>query len=453
MPGCTEPEYQHHMCRKHFEFYSENPTTARFIAEVQALEDGTARWKLKGKVILQNIVHYTLNYPMPLIEHFPLEHVFLGELMALRHQKAIDSERIQQVIKDFDISENENLSDLQRVMNIRDVETSELGPKERYLFQKKDLPSKWPVILSTFGVALLFCFFVWMADASFQIRGVDLHQAEQVFWEFIPFQCALTVFVFLGLLIPSQYNFFIERSYNLTLCNDVKDNADVVNQAKFVKERRLRSGSYYATILGSVLGLSLFLFWALLGHGSPVTYQTIFLSLAVVLVVTPLVYAYNEMALFYPLVEAVKRKRVAIDLYNADHRGGLKKYHWFLYLTFLYNEGLAVVLMAVFALLPISKWWIILMILMLLPRLNHAGWALIGWGRSIVDYNREMAAEKTRLTSMEGSAENMNKMVLLKKTYPIGIIPIILFLVGTFLIPYVVNQLPEWRELLRLIER
>ena len=221
VPGCDEPEYSHHMCKRHYDFYTENPLTVRFMDAVQALEDGTAGWKLKGKVILQSLVHHSLNIPMPLIKHFPLEHVFLGELYSLRHTKTINTERIQRVIEDFDIPENENLSDMQRVLNIRDIETSELGPKENYLLKKNDLPSKWPIFLSVIGLCLVFCFFQWIAGENFQIRGVGLAQVEAVYRRYFPLACALAGAVFLGVLIPSQYNFFVERCYNMTLYRDI----------------------------------------------------------------------------------------------------------------------------------------------------------------------------------------------------------------------------------------
>ena len=157
--------------------------------------------------------------------------------------------------------------------------------------------------------------------------------------------------------------------------------------------------------------------------------------------------SYCEMVLFYPVVEALKRKRIAIDLYNADHRGGLKRYHRFLYLTILYNEGLAVILMKGYAMLPVSRWWVILLIILILPRFNHAGWAIIGWVRSIIDFYREKNAEQERLEIQGGTAESMSKMELLKKVYPVGIMPFILYLAGAIVIPYIVNQLPKLTDL------
>ena len=104
--GCEEPEYKHHLCKRHYEFYSANPTTLRFMAEREALDNRRAEWKLKLKRIMQYIIHYVLNFPMPLVEHFPLEHIFLGELYSLEREDSVDSVRVEQVIEDFNIPEN-----------------------------------------------------------------------------------------------------------------------------------------------------------------------------------------------------------------------------------------------------------------------------------------------------------------------------------------------------------
>lgn len=443
VPGCEEPIYEHHMCKKHYEFYSGNPLTARLITQEKTWEDGTAGWRLIFKVVGQSIVHHALNIPMPMIHHFPLEHVFLGELYSLRANKELDKKRVEQVIKDFDIPENENIADMRRIMNIRDIETSELGPKENYLLGLKDLPSMWPILISFIGFILLFCYFEWIVTPDIQIRGVGLLQVEAIYHKYVPIGYAFAVFVLFGILMPYHYNFFIERCYNMALYKRVEDNADVVNQVKFVKERRARSKGYYWTLYGISAGITISILWSLLIGDTVLSWSVIFLCFAISLSVVPLLYSFNIMALYYPVVESMKRKRVAIDIYNADHRGGLSRYHLFLYLIFLYNEGVANSLIMLYSQLPISKWWLILVILMLLKRFNHAGWAFVGWIRSIVDFYKEKHAEKNHLIALEGSSENMSKMEFLNKTYPIGIIPILIFLMCSIIIPYVVNQLPQ----------
>lgn len=450
--GCEEPEYKYHLCKKHYEFYSANPITLQFMEEHDVIRNRRKGWHLRLKQIMQNIIHYTLNWPMPLVEHFPLEHVFLGELYLLRRGKTVDSNRIEKVIEDFTIPENENLSDMKRVLNIRDIETSELGQKEEYLLAVNDLPSKWPIILSATGMVLLFCFFKWIMEPGFVVRGLDAIEIRALYWHYVPYIFALGVFVFLGLLIPSQYNYFVERCYTMTLFKKVEENADVVNQVQFVKERKARSGSYYASMIGYATGTTALIFFVIMGEGTPFTWQALLLCLALTLAIVPLSFSYGEMVLFYPVVESLKRKRIAIDLYNADRRGGLRRYHRFLYLTFLYNEGLAVTLLGLYSQLFVSKWWVLLLVFMLLPRFNHAGWAIAGWVRSIVDFHKAKKKELGYLVTREGSTENRNKAEILNKTYPLGVIPFIWYLIGAILIPYVVNQLPKWEEVVEWLK-
>lgn len=436
------------MCKEHYEFYSSNPLTFKIMEEVHALENGYASWRLRLKRVLHWIIHLSFDIPMPLYEHFPLEHIYLAELESLRKRKPVDVDRAKREISDFDIPENENIAAMKRILAFRDIETSELGPKSYYLLGKKDLPSMILPLISVFGLFLLYFFFEWLAPNNLVVRGASFPQVYMVYWQYIPYVYAFALFIIIGMMIPSHYNYLIDRSYNLSLFKRVEDNADLVNQVKYVKERKGRAGSYYATLLGSSIGTTAALFWALLGKGTVITSHAVLLCCAVALSVVPLVFAFSEMALFYPVIESLKRRRISIDLYNADHRGGLKRYHRLLYLTILYNEGIAAVLIALFKVLAIPKGWIVLLILLLLPRFNHAGWAIFGWIRSIVDFYRAKNEEKSRLVVQEGSLENMGKAELLKKVHPIGLIPLALAMVSYVIAPYIINQLPRWHELL-----
>lgn len=427
------------MCKMHYEFYAKNPITAQRMEEVQALEDGTANWKLIVKTVIQSLIHHSLNISMPLIEHFPLEHVFQAEAYSLRHNKAVDSERVKEVIKDFNIPETDYASGMQRGLNIKDVETSDIGLKDDYLLRGKDLPAKWPVILSLLGFMLLFVFFEWLASPDIQI---------ETYIKFFPLGVSLQFFIFLGVLIPSKYNFFVEKCYNMTMFKTLDDNVGVLNQIRFVKERKGRSKDYYVAACISAIWGTLVVVGSLLMGNSTITWNSLLFYIGLTVIIFSMFFSYNEMALFYPVIESIKKKRIAIDLYNADHRGGLKYYHRFLYLTFLYNEGLIVTLLILLNLLDVSFGWYLVTVFFLVFRFNHAGWALVSWIRSIVDFYKEKCEEQNRLIALEGSSENMRKMELLNKTYPIGIIPILLFLIVSIIIPYVVNQLPKLSEMI-----
>lgn len=431
------------MCQEHYDFYLQNPAVQRVTDEIKALETNTANGKLKCKSILQFIIHHVFNIHMPLVEHFPLEHVFLAEFETMRRSKQVDVERVKKVMSDFDVPENENIAAMKRVLNFRDIETSELGPKEKYLLTEKELPSMAPPIIAIVGLFLLFCFFKWIVNPSFQIRGADVTTVESIFLQYLPLVCIFAVSIIIGLMIPSSYNFFVDRCYNLTLFKKVEDNVEVVNQVDYVKERRLRAGGYYASILGVSLGSIALIAWMIFGGGTPFTWQTVLFFLGVALALVPLLYSFSEMVLYYPVIERMKRKRVSIDLYNADRRGGLKRYHRFLYKVFLYNEGVSVILINIFWMLSIPKVWILLLIPILCYRFNHAGWAVIGWIRSVADFNKAKLAEKERLMVAPGSTENMEKMQYLNKTYATGIIPFLFFLSTSVLIPFLVAILSK----------
>lgn len=449
--NCSNPEYKSHMCQEHYDFYMQTPAVRSVVNEVASLEYKTAGGRLKIKRALQSLFHYCFDIPMPLVEHFPLEHVFLVELYTASHSEQVDSERCKRVISDFDIPENENIAAMKRVMSIRDIETSELGPKEKYQLEKKDYPSMIPIIITVVGIILLLGFFEWIVGIDFQVRGADLNTIRALCLHYIPYVCAFAIFVILGQMIPSSYNFFVDRCYNMTLFKRIEDNADIVNQVCYVKERKARAGSYYATLLGSSLGTIVCIFWSILGGGTPFTWKLVVFALAVAFTLVPLVFSFAEMPLFYPVIEHMKRKRVAIDLYNADRRGGLKMYHQFLYKVFLYSEGVAVVLLDVVWNAPISHWWTALALLFVLPRFNHAGWAVVGWFRSVIDFRRAKAVEMERLQTAEGSKENMEQMDLLKKTHATGVVPVLVFVLISILIPYLVGNLPQITELLQMI--
>lgn len=446
--NCTSPNYKDNMCQEHYEFYIQDPLVRHVIEEKIALDVGNSSVKLRLKKHLHSFIHHSFDIPMPLYEHFPLEHVFLAELYSARSKQKEDVEHYRKVIEDFDIPENENIAVMKRILNFKDIETSELGPKEKYLLGKKDLPSMIPPMISVLGFFLLYCFFEWMTPANLVIRGADLSQVYKMYCQFIPYAYAFTFFIILGMMIPSQYNYLIERSYNLTLFKRLEENVDLVNQVKYVKERKGRAGSYYATLQGSSLGIIAVIFFVLLGKGTVISSYAVILCCAVIMSIIPLLFSFSEMALFYPVIESLKRKRVSIDLYNADHRGGLKRYHRLIYLTILYNEGIAIILISLFKALTIPRGWVFLLILLLFPRLNHAGWAIFGLIRSIVDFYLTKNEERSRLIVQEGTVDNMGQSELLNKIYPIGFIPLVLWIVLYVLVPYIVNNLPRWNELL-----
>lgn len=440
---CTEAEYRNHMCKEHYDFYTLNAHTSHVMEEVHSLECGSASLMLKLKKFFHNIIHYTLDIPMSLHEHFPLEHVFLAELYSLRRNKIFENNHYFRVIRDFDIPENENIASMKYLLNIHDIETSELDSKDKYQLSKKDLPSIVPCFFSIICIILFILFYNWILRTGIHVRGLEDSLLISMYLKSLPYICAFALIMLIGRMIPLQYNFFVERCYNLTMFSRLEDNVDLVNHVLFVKERKSRARGYYAALWGISTGLTITVFRVMLGESSALSWGPILLSFLVSLSIVPLIYSFMEIALFSPVTNSLKRKRVSIDLYNADQRGGLKQYHRFLYYTFLYNEGIAIVLIKLFMLLPTSNWGFLFLCLLLFPRFNHGGWAFVEWFRSVLDFYREKKAEKKRLVIDAGSIENLSKIEKINHIHATSLIPIIKYVISSLLLPYLLNQLPK----------
>ena len=446
---CKEEEYRNHMCKKHYDFYAMNAHTACVMEEAHSLECGSASMMLRLKYYFHNLIHYTLDIPMSLHEHFPLEHVFLAELYSLRKHKDVDVSHYNRVIADFDIPENENISEMKILLNNHDIETSELDTKDKYLLTEKDLPSIVARIFSIISIILFILFYKWIQETGNNVREPEESYFISSYLNSFPYVCAFALIMLIGRMIPLQYNFFIERCFNMTMFSSLDDNVDLLNHIRFVKERKSRARGYYAVIWGISIGLTITVFRVILRDNSLLSWESIILSLLVSLSFVPLFYSYMEMALFSPVTNSLKRKRVSIDLYNADKRGGLKQYHRFLYYTFLYNEGIAIVLIKLFMLLPTSNWGFLFFCLLLFPRFNHGGWAFVEWFGSVLDFYREKKAEKRRLVIDAGSIENLSKMEQLNHIHATNLIPIIKYVISFLLLPYLLNQLPKLASIIQ----
>ena len=445
---CDNPIYRSGMCKEHYEFYMSSLETARVINEMEMLKSGNATWALKFKRVLHWICHLTMNIPMTLYEHFPLEHIFIAELSALRKGQCVDPERAQKVIRDFDVPENQNIATMKNLLDNRDTENLEILPKEEYYLAGKDLPIKWLPLISIIGV-LGFCgFYIYLPDYDIQIFDMSFANVKLLSLKLAPYIISLAVFVMAGLCIPYRYNSFISKCYGLTLFNKLKDNIHVLNQIKFVKERQVGEKGYYASFIAFVLG-AITIYISNIGYADGgFKWELVLLATSYIMTVIPIMYAFYVLALYYPVMNAFKNKRIRIDLYNSDHRGGLKQYHGFLFLIFIYNQGFSVVLLKIMDTLPMPLGAQIILWLIRLMRLKYAGMAIINWSLSIKDFYTAKHVEEERLTSLPGSVENMNLANALNKISPFALIPYVIKVIILIVIPYFINQLPSIEEAL-----
>ena len=189
----------------------------------------------------------------------------------------------------------------------------------------------------------------------------------------LPYLLLLMLVLWSGIGLASFYNYFAQRAYNLSLFENVDGNINMLSQIKYVKDRNLKAGSYKCSVLG-----------CLIGGGSLVVYNyfsnssfhicSFALMLSGVMMVASLLYVYNMTVLYFPVFEALKHQKLKIDLYNPDHNGGLAKIHNFLFKTFVYNEGL--ILIVLWLCFKFANGWVgFIVSLLFIKRVNHARWS------------------------------------------------------------------------------
>lgn len=447
---CDKPIYKSGMCKEHYRFYISSPETADVINEMDKLKSGTASVGLKFKRVLHWICHLVMDIPMTLYEHFPLEHVFLAELKAARKMRGLDSERICKVVRDFDVVGNENIATMKNLMDNADVEHQDYPTKEEYYFTSKNLPVLWLPLISILGVMGFSAFYLYMPEYDTQFFDMPFLQAKLLSFKLAPYIIALAAFMMIGLSIPYQYNFLINKCFGLTLFEKLEDNLHVLNELKFVKERQSKAKGYYACFIGAVLGTATFYLFDICCGESGFKWVLIPLSISYTMTVLPISYAFHVMALYYPVMNAFTHKRVFIDLYNSDHSGGLRRYHEFLFLIFIYSEGFSLILLKIIGTVTMPFGVKLLLGLIILMRLRHAGMAITNWIRSVKDFYAAKQVEEDRLASLSGSVENMTMANALRKTSPFVLIPYIIKLIIFIVVPYLINQLPTLQEALVL---
>jgi hypothetical protein len=256
------------------------------------------------------------------------------------------------------------------------------------------------------------------------------------------------VMISIGLFIPSTYNSLIKRSYDLTLFSEVKDNFELLNQALYVKERNDKD-SYYASIIGILLAIFMMEAIAYFSY-STVSWQSAIFGLGLFVMAASLLLIYYTMVLYFPLMECMKKKKVKILLYNPDGQGGLKVYHRFLYRTFIYNEGIIICLLELYAKVQ-NVWFLIFLLFPLLMRANHACWSMFLYIKSINTLNKAKVEERERL-SLLNDIDSMNKSEKLNKVHAIGFFSNLKYVIVIVILPYIINHIDDgWKYLEQLI--
>ena len=437
VPGCNHPIYHNYMCKEHYDFYLTDEKCRKISDSVVAVYDGVASWKQKALSLRDNLVHHAFDYPMVRYEHFPLEHIFL---LALRYFDKHDKERCARVIADFDIPENENMALLKRMVDVKNIDETEIEPIEHYSFSKHELISIFPVLASVLGLVASYLLLRFGKPWTGYFFGKTFQETICLYNQVLPYIVLLILVLWSGTRLASFYNYFTHRAYELNLFEDVDNNINFLNQIKYVKERNKKTESYKCSMFGGFIGFCLLFVYNYFSNSSFNIYS-FSLMLSGLAVVVPTLYIYNMTVLYFPVFEALKHRRLKIDLYNPDHNGGLSKVQDFLFKTFVYNEGI-VLLLLWFCIKASIVWIWIIMSLVLIMRINHARWSVKLYLSSLKNFYEAKRTEKEKLL-LQNDEIAFDKIEKLDKLH---IVKIFKYAWNVFLIvilPYLINNIDE----------
>ena len=436
--GCSEPIYRHHMCEKHYRQYMSNPIVQKIGEEYEMRENGNRSMRLKIKQVLHFLFHYSFDIPMYHIEHFPLEHVFLGNMKHLSMSSTIDMDFANSLMRDFDCQENENLPMLKRIIDSKSLDNMPIDEKESYELESKDLPSFKPMILCIIGFIL----------AYIALRIADYNE-DTLFIE-IPFSKVISesrklifqvpiviIMIYTGLRLPSLYNSLIMRAYNLKLFTKADDNFIVLREAMYVKDRGRKLDSYKASVAGIILGnVSK---WAILFIlFSTVNYYTVILFLGCMCIFETIVIINTLIVPYFPIYESIKKKVPEISLSFGDYCGGLKDYLKMQLYTFTYNELFLYVGLSILHIFDAAWWIYVIFFFITINRCNHAGAAMIMSIKSITSFYKQ---KRKLLNDLKNSdtEDTIDKIERLKKVRLLRLPGIITTLCVTIIIPLCVS--------------
>lgn len=367
-------------------------------------------------------------------EHFPLEHVFL---LALRRFDKHDKERCSRVIEDFDIPANENIAMFKRIVNVQNVDDVKIKPVESYFLSKQELISVVPIMIFIFCVLLSYLLLRLAQPWTGEFFGMTYQETVCLYKQVLPYLLLLMLVLWSGIRLASFYNYFAQRAYNLSLFENVDGNINMLSQIKYVKDRNLKAGSYKCSVLGSLIGISSLVVYNYFSNSSFHICSFAFM-LSGVMMVASLLYVYNMTVLYFPVFEALKQQKLKIDLYNPDHNGGLAKIHNFLFKTFVYNEGL--ILIVLWLCFKFVNWWVgFIVSLLFFNRVNHARWSANLYISSLKAFYRAKKVEREKLL-LQNDDKAFDNVEKLDKLYGVKVLRYVWNIALIVVLPYLINN-------------
>lgn len=430
------------MCRNHYEFYIRDKKTLGLSDDVVAVYEKRASFIQKLKSYIHNIIHHALDIPMPRYEHFPLEHIFLNALQTENRQNI---DRLNQIISDFDIPENENIAMMKRIADSNNIEAVKVQPLENYLFDSKEQLKKWPLLISFLGIVGIYVILKFYGLCGL-FCGLSAENATGIYAKSIPLVVIGVIGIYLGILIPRHYNNFAKRAYDLNLYEKTKDNIALLTQIRFVKDRNTRADSYLYSIGGSLLGTTIAILWYYFAN-SEFSINGFILIISTIIMILPIIYSYNMSVLYFPVFECMKNRTLKVNLYHADRMGGQEEYHDFLFKTFIYNETIVSIIFVMYSIF--DSWWAwILLSLLLIVRANHAGACVLMYMNSLLCFYKRWNAEIDNLMVSSEKDALVKRNALTTVHISRGIIKFSKFCVIVF-IPYSINHIDDWYPVIK----
>lgn len=424
------------MCRKHYDFYTQDNYVKVINSNVEKLKKGKASPFLKFKEMLHFLHHNLFSIPMVYFEHFPLEHVFLASLNSTSKKSKIDRKRISRIIDDFNIKDNQNLPLLEYIIDTKDVDSMRINYIDNYKFNRKDYPS---YILNTLVLfALLIILFIVESHKIDDnvILGIQGEYLSRLVEEYYLYFVLLTVFIYYGLSIPRCYNQLLLKAYNDNLFASLKDNLDFINQIKYVKNRHTES--YKASVIGCLLFGAISCALDYISDSSSKTIYTTLFLFSFIFIISVQIFEINVIILYSPVFNSLRKKKPIINLYSTDFRGGLSIYHKFLNRTFIFNEGVVVTLCMLYQNMgSVMKF---ILVIALYFRAKQGITSFLLYIKSIYLFHQEKKLEIKRLDKVKSDI-SVNRILFLNKTYPSNYYRYIIIIVTYILIPLIINQL------------
>lgn len=437
--GCNNRIFKHHMCQEHYERYVSNPIVLTYCNEQELLELPKPPCKLIIKCIVQSIIHHTMDYPMYLVEHFPLEHVFLGNVAWIGLQRKVDKKFVEHLIHEFDREENENIPMLKRMVDVKQVDEMEIEDVETYILDKRDLPP-FVILMSVFVMGILFCYASFKVATNYdtvQFIKISFAYIIQMGSELVSLSLLYILYIYAGLKIPSLYAPLIRRAYELKLFDSPSDNLDVLIQAKYVKERNGKLASYKATLLGIYIAWLIAFFIIYLIYSS-INYYTFLLFLGCACIVI----SYNLIAPlivpYFPIYNSIKKKTPQILLQHGDMAGGLRDYLKLQFFTFLFNELFVILCYLIITIFETSIWINLIMIYACGRRLNHAAYSVLMSYKGIKSFYRQKGKLRQELEQSD-ACDTILKLDQLKKVKLIKLPDFIRGILLTIVIPLFIS--------------